>query len=364
MPFSGMHIGLVGPLPPPAGGMANQAQQLSESIEGGNGTVTFVRTNAPYRPEFIRSVKGLRAVFRLIPYLCQLWSTAGKVDVMHVLANSGWSWHLFAAPAVWIAWLRRTPVVVNYRGGEAETFFENSWHIVKPTLSKASSIVVPSGFLEQVFARRNVEVKVIPNILDLGRFGGNCYAKKTDEDRCQIVVTRNLEALYDVGTVIRAFAIIKNQLPDACLIVAGSGPEEAMLKALTSDLGLESSVTFTGRLSNSEIAELYKEADMMLNASLVDNSPNSLIEALASGVPVVSSNVGGIPYLVEHGVSGLLVEPKSPELLADAAIKVLLNEQLKASLIKQGKSVAQRFDKQKVLAMLALEYKDLIGQST
>ena len=251
-----MHIGLVGPLPPPAGGMANQALQLSESIKEGAGTVTFVRTNAPYRPDFIRSVKGLRAVFRLIPYLGQLWRAAGKVDVMHVLANSGWSWHLFATPAVWIAWFRNTPVIVNYRGGEAEPFFEGAWGVIKPTFNKASSIVVPSGFLEAVFDRRSIEVKVIPNILDLERFVGGSAVERAGEKGYRVVVTRNLEAIYDVATVIRAFSIIKDQLPEACLTVAGSGPEEAMLKALTRELGLESSVTFTGRLSNSEIADL------------------------------------------------------------------------------------------------------------
>ncbi len=64
------------------------------------------------------------------------------------MANSGWSWHLFAAPAIWVARIRGKPVIINYRGGEADSFFNKSFSWIKPSLSKADAIVVPSGFLE------------------------------------------------------------------------------------------------------------------------------------------------------------------------------------------------------------------------
>ena len=69
------------------------------------------------------------------------------------MANSGWSWHLFAAPAIWVARIRGKPVIINYRGGEADSFFNKSFSWIKPSLSKADAIVVPSGFLEGVFRK-------------------------------------------------------------------------------------------------------------------------------------------------------------------------------------------------------------------
>ena len=84
----------------------------------------IVRVNAPYRPHWAGSLRGARALFRLIPYLLKLWAAGGRVQLFHVMANSGWSWHLWAAPAIWIAKLRRVAVVVNYRGGQAQEFFE------------------------------------------------------------------------------------------------------------------------------------------------------------------------------------------------------------------------------------------------
>ncbi len=86
------------------------------------------------------------------------------------MANSGWSWHLFAAPAIWIAKLRGIPVIVNYRGGEADVFFDRAFSSVRPSLSRADAIIVPSGFLEAVFAKRGFSTRIVPNIIDLSRF--------------------------------------------------------------------------------------------------------------------------------------------------------------------------------------------------
>ena len=143
--LAGLRIGLVGPLPPPAGGMAMQTRQLAELLRGEKADVLLVPTNAPYRPAWVANWRGLRAVFRLLPYLVALWRAAGRSDVMHVMANSGWSWHLFAAPAVWISRLRRVPVVVNYRGGEAAEFLARSARGVRGTMRRTSRLIVPSG---------------------------------------------------------------------------------------------------------------------------------------------------------------------------------------------------------------------------
>jgi hypothetical protein len=116
MGLAGLHVGLVGPLPPPAGGMANQTRQLAELLRSAQADVSLVQSNAPYRPAWAGRVPVLRALFRLVPYLLRLWRAAGRSDVLHVMANSGWSWHLFAAPAIWVARWRQVPVVVNYRG--------------------------------------------------------------------------------------------------------------------------------------------------------------------------------------------------------------------------------------------------------
>ena len=221
--LTGLRVGLIGPLPPPAGGMANQTRQLAELLVGRQAQVQLVQTNAPYRPAWVGQVPLARAVFRLLPYLVQLWRAAGRSDVMHIMANSGWSWHLFAAPAIWVARLRRTPVVVNYRGGEAEGFLARNRRVVGWSLRQTARIIVPSAFLQAVFAGQGLATEVVPNIIDLSRFHPAHAAAANAADaadaaaRPHVLVARNLEPIYDNATALRAFALVLQQCPQARL---------------------------------------------------------------------------------------------------------------------------------------------------
>lgn len=324
-------LGLVGPLPPPSGGMANQTRQLAALLREAGIAVELVQVNAPYRPAWIAGARGVRALFRLLPYLVQLWRCAGRVELIHVMANSGWAWHLFAAPAVWIARLRGTPVIVNYRGGKADSFLQRQAKWVRPTLRAAACVAVPSRFLHEVFARYGIRTEIVPNIIDLARFHPLAQTPSSSVGP-HLIVTRNLEALYDVATALEAFARVRAELPSARLSIAGTGPLREELAAHCRTLGIEDAVVFTGRLEPDAMAALYRSADLMLNPSRVDNMPNSLLEAFASGVPVVSTDVGGIPYFVDHGETALLVPPGNPSAMADAALRLLRDPLLAAAI--------------------------------
>jgi glycosyltransferase involved in cell wall biosynthesis len=101
-------------------------------------------------------------------------------------------------------------------------------------------------------------------------------------------------------------------------------------------------VRFTGRVDTADMPQLYRDADIMLNPSLVDNMPNSVLEALASGTLVVSTNVGGVPYVVEDGKTALLVPPADPAALAKAVLRLADEPALAEALRSAGRaSVAQ-----------------------
>jgi len=352
-----MSIALVGPLPPPSGGMANQTRQLARLLDGAGVRVVLVQVNPPYAPAWIERVRGIRALFRLVPYLFRLWRCAGRVDLVHVMANSGWAWHLFAAPAVWVARLRGKPVLVNYRGGGAEAFLAKQARWVKPTLARAAALVVPSGFLQAVFAAHGIRAEIVPNIVDLTQFqpGG------PKNHGPHVVVTRNLEEIYDIPTAIRAFAGLRARHTGARLTIAGSGPCRAALEDLCAELRLAGAVHFTGQLDNERIADLYGTADLLMNPSQVDNMPISLLEAMASGVPVVSTNVGGIPYMVQDGVSALLVPPQNPDALAAAALRVLEDPALAEGLRRAGLESAKAYSWDRVRPRLTSVYMTCLG---
>lgn len=355
-----LRVGLVGPLPPPSGGMANQTLQLAALLRGEGIEVETVQVNAPYRPAWAGRIKGLRAVFRLLPYLAGLWRTAGRVQVFHVMANSGWSWHLFAAPAIWIARLRGTPVVINYRGGEAESFLRRARNWVRPSLARADAVIVPSGFLEHVFGKFGFATQVVPNIVNLERFAAAPPVSAARQG-VRLLVARNLEPIYDNATALRTLALVRAHDPHATLVIAGSGPLREELERLAAQLGLAQAVTFTGRVDNAGMAALYRGADVMLNCSLVDNMPNSVLESLACGVPVVSTDVGGVPYLVEHGRTALLVPPGQPQAMADAVLRLAAEPALAAGLREAGLRQVQQYTWHSVRPRLLAVYRAVVA---
>lgn len=327
-------IALVGPLPPPSGGMANQCEQLFRLLREDGAPVTLVRTNAPLWPTWLAQVPLLRAAWRLPPYLWRLWRVCRRVDVMHVFANSGWAWHLLAMPALRVAAWRGVPAIVNYRGGLAGEFLQRAPAHVRRDLASAM-LVTPSAFLQRVFRQHGLVAQIIPNVIDLARFQPR-PGQPPGGAAPKLLVARNLEKIYDVPTALRAFALLRNRWPRARLTVAGSGPEHDALQALAVELGVADAVEFVGRIENADMPRLYASADLMINPTTADNMPISVLEALASGVPVVSTNVGGIPDLVRHGETALLVPAGDAEAMAAAAGRVLDDAALAGQLREQG----------------------------
>jgi glycosyltransferase involved in cell wall biosynthesis len=320
--------------------MANQTRQLVRLLELEGAKVSLAQTNRPHRPSWVGKLRGLRALFRLVPYLWELWRIAGRVSLLHVMANSGWSWHLYAAPAILIGRLRNVPVIVNYRGGGAERFLRAWAPFVRPLIRRSAMLVVPSGFLKAVFAKFGLQATVVPNVIDLSRFQA---ATRSPPATPHLIVTRNLEPVYDVATALRALAIVRESYPDAKMTIAGSGPQQAALLALAHELDLGEAVVFAGRIDNDRIGALYASASTMLNPSLVDNMPISVLEALASGVPVVSTNVGGVPFMVQHDRTALLVPPGDPGAMAQAVLRLVKDPGLAAALSRSGAAEVQQY---------------------
>lgn len=369
-----LHIGLIGPVPPPNGGMAMQTEQLVRLLRGEGIEVTLLPVNPPYRPACVASIPVLRAICRLLWYLAAVWRLAGRVDTIHLMANSGWSWQLFAAPVLWLAALRSTPVIVNYRGGEARDYFLKSFRWVKPSLERAAVIVVPSGFLAQVFKEFGQSTRVVPNIIDRRVFqptrqcvvqprSGIQEEGATPARTFDLVITRNLEPIYGIDTAIRALAKVREAGCPVRLLVAGSGPAESDLKELAIALGVSEAVEFVGRLDRAGIADLYDAADAMVNPTNVDNMPNSVLEALACGLPVVSTDVGGIPYILTHEQTALLVPPRDIEALAAAIIRLSKDEMLRHRLRDNGLEQVEQYTWHNVRDLWLQTYHDAIAEN-
>ena len=209
-------------------------------------------------------------------------------------------------------------VVLNYHSGEAEDHLARWGFLVHPWLRFAHEIVVPSQYLRGVFARYGYRSRVVPNVVDLSRFR---YRERI-QLRPRLLSTRNFESHYCVDDTLRAFALVRNRLSAATLTVAGHGSEEPRLRQLAAALGGDG-VRFVGRIEPAQISDFYDDADVFVNSSVIDNQPVSVLEAFASGLPVVSTTPGDLAHLVRDRETGRTVPARNPEAMAGAVISLL-----------------------------------------
>jgi glycosyltransferase involved in cell wall biosynthesis len=264
-------------------------------------------------------IKYLRTIATQLLYWPSLVRELRKADVVHVFSASYFSFLLAPLPAVLVARLLGKPVVMNYRSGEAPDHLRRS-AVARGTLRSVQHNAVPSRFLHEVFAGFGIRSEIIPNIVDVERF----RFRRRDTLHPRVLSTRNFESLYNLSCTLRAFRAVQDRHADATLTLVGAGSEEAAIRRLAAGLRLEH-VTFAGRVAPDDIWRYYAEADIYLQTPDIDNMPTSVLEAFASGCPVVATRAGGVPAILTDGLHGLLV-PCNDHRAAGAAMLRLLDE--------------------------------------
>ena len=331
---------LIAPTPPPYGGMALQAKLLAKMLEEDGIPVDLLGHTQPLPVpvQLLDRVPVLRTLLRAVVFYWRFWRKVRDAEVVHVLAASWLNFLLVVGPAVVMGRLRRKRIIVNYRGGDADGFLKYFGGLAKPVFQMADFVTAPSGFLAEVIHRRTgVSVSIVPNIINFSIFR---YRERL-EFHPKMLVTRHLEEMYGIETVLRAYQHILCEYPAASLWIAGTGSQESRLRGLVSSWGLNS-VRFLGYIDHKTLPSIYDQCDILLNASQVDNFPGSLLEASASGLAVISTNAGGIPFLYENGKNALLVEVGDWQALASEAMRAMRNPAMTRRLGSASLELCQR----------------------
>lgn len=157
-----------------------------------------------------------------------------------------------------------------------------------------------------------------------------------------------LVPIKDLKTLLQGIALVRARLPGVRLVIAGDGEERRPLQALVTELGLDGCVDFLGW--RTDLAALYQRMDVFVLTSLNEGTPVSLIEAMAAGVPVIASAVGGVPDVIDDGVTGVLIRPGEPEALASAIVDaVTLRDRAFQMAGRARLSVRERFDSARLI---------------
>lgn len=319
------------------GGQAVEARTLVEGFAGDPEVRVELQPIDPRIPGWLARIRGVRTLARLPLFYAGLVRRVLRADVVHVFTAAFWPFLLTTTPAVLIGRLLGRPVILNYRDGRARDHIR--YAAVRWVLRRATVLVFPSGFLQQQFSEFGLKGDVVPNVVHTERF----RFRARDPLRPVLISARLLEALYAVENTLRAFALLRGSHPEAELLVIGGGDQEARLRQIVADERIEG-VTFHGAVAHGAVGEWFDRADVFVNSSREDNMPHSIIEAFSSGLPVVSTGAGGIPWIVEHGRNGLLVPIDDPPALAAALGRVLEDPALARSLIAEGRrDCAERY---------------------
>jgi glycosyltransferase involved in cell wall biosynthesis len=303
------------------GGQAVQAQRMIDGWQGDPAVHAWLVPidPVPVRPfDALLSIKYVRTLVTQLLYWPLLVRELRRADVVHIFSASYSSFLLAPLPAIVIARLLGRPVVLNYHSGEAPDHLRRSALARRVMRGWVDLNVVPSTFLRDVLASFGIRAQIVTNTVDLRRF----TYRPRDPLRPRLLSTRNFEPLYNVAATLRAFARIQARCPDATLTLVGSGSQDSSLRTLAADLNLRN-VTFAGRVPPSQIHRYYAEADIYLQTPEIDNMPLSVLEAFASGLPVVATNVGGVPAMLTDGVHGLLAPANDDEAVAARVMTLL-----------------------------------------
>jgi len=340
------------------GGQAVQATRLMEALGKFPGLrMKFFPIN-PLPPKpflWIRNIPYLRTLVTFVLYTVRLAFVAPRNDILHIFSAGLSSYTLWTIPALFLGRLYRKKIVLNYRDGQAEQHI-TTWRTAKPTLKLADRIVSPSGFLVDVFRKHDIKAQSIFNVIDTSRF----RYRERRKLRPVFMTNRILEPLYNVDCILRAFAIIQARYPEASLTIAHDGCCRPALERLTRELNLRNT-RFIGRVPHDQVPALYDSADVYLTSPNIDCMPGSLLECLASGLPIVATKAGGIPYIVKDRETALLVDINDHEALAARSIELLENEKLVAQLTDRGLEEVKRYHWEPVRDQWVDLYQELSG---
>jgi glycosyltransferase involved in cell wall biosynthesis len=317
------------------GGQAVQAKRLLDAFAGEPEVeVGFLPTNPGFSGflNLLKRVKYVRTLITSLKFLWLLLRTVPRYDIVQAFSASHTSYVISTLPPLGIAKLFRKKIILNYHSGEAEDHIRRWAWLVLPTFRLFDSIVVPSEFLVDVFAKFGFRATAIHNFVDGEKFA---FVRR-NRLKPVFLSNRNLTEHYNVGCILRAFAGIQKQYPEASLFVAGDGHQRPELETLAADLRL-TNVEFLGAVSQDRICELFSRVDVYLNSSNVDNMPLSIIEAFSCGVPVVTTDAGGIPYIVKPEETGLMVKRDDHQALAREAMRLLQDGNLAPKLIENAR---------------------------
>jgi glycosyltransferase involved in cell wall biosynthesis len=240
-------------------------------------------------------------------------------------------------------WLN-VPYIPILRGGELPLRIESDKSKVIIFSIHAAKLIAPSGYLAEAFLKISPNnVVVIPNFIDIDLYP---FVLRTGLNPVRILWVRSFHTTYQPHLAVEVLHHLSKQGVDAQLTMVGPDKDGTgeTCKKLARDFGVQDKITFTGRLPKYDWIALAARHNVFLNTTSVDNTPVSVMEAMALGMPVVTTKVGGIPFLFEDGKEGVMVKNQTSVALAKAILDLVSNPHKTASISAAARKKAEEWE--------------------
>jgi len=279
---------------------------------------------------------------RLLDMLATTWRQRRSYEVAQVDVFSGPAF-FWAEAVCWTLRRADKPYVLTLHGGNLPAFAGRWPRRVRSLLGSAAAVTTPSPYLQHRMRASREDLHLVPNPLDVRalRF------RLRRHPGPRLIWVRAFHRIYNPTLAPRVLAALVAEFPEIRLTMIGPDKGDGSLQStqeLAQKLGVEKYITWTGAAPRADIPKWLDQHDIFLNTTNADNTPISVLEAMAAGLCIVSTNAGGIPYLLESGREALLT-PVDDEAAMAAAVRRLLTEpELAGSVSQQARRKAEQFD--------------------
>ncbi len=288
------------------------------------------------------------------------------IDVLHVHYAIPHATSAFLAKQILGEKASHVPIITTLHGTDitlvgSDASYKN---VVDFSINQSDGVTAVSEYLkEETYNRFDIrkEIKVIPNFIDLNRFkrSNKGHFKKAicPEDEKVVVHVSNFREVKRVPEVVSIFDRILKQDIKAKLLLVGDGPDRQRAERRCRELGICNDVRFLGK--QEQVEEVLSIADLFLIPSGSETFGLAALEAMGCGVPVISSNIGGLPEVNKHGETGFLCDLDDIDCMAEYAIQILQDEEQHATLSKQARKRASLFEMDKVITQYEDYYREV-----
>lgn len=279
--------------------------------------------------------------FRVLSMLWAIIKYRRKIDfvLIDTYSTKNFYYALITSQLCRLLKLKYIPIL---HGGNLPSRIDKSQSLSKLIFANSFRNVAVSNYLKHEFDKRGFDTVFIPNVLEIKNYPFLERGISTPK----LLYVRAFASIYNPEMAIKVLNQLKKEYPETTLCMVGPEKDDSLksCKALVETLGLENSVEFTGMLPKKEWHKKSEGYNIFINTTNIDNAPVSVMEAMALGLPIVSTNAGGMPFLIENNKTGILIEKNDIKAMVKAIDLLCKNKKTARSLANNARKQAEKYN--------------------